>query len=42
MTHGFLTTLSVECDAVKLGLGASVLKEEKYQALWHNITDHDA
>jgi hypothetical protein len=26
MNLGYLTTLSVECDAVKLGLDASVLK----------------
>jgi len=39
---GYLTTLSVGCDAVKLGLHASVLEVAKYQAAWHNIPGHNA
>lgn len=41
MRLGFLTTLSVGCDAVKLGLDASVLEEAKHQAPWHNIPDNN-
>ena len=41
MRLGFLTTLSAECDAVKLGLDAGVLEEAKYQAAWHNIPDNN-
>jgi hypothetical protein len=42
MRLGYLTTLSVGCDAVKLGLDASVLEVAHYQAVWHNIPIHNA
>jgi len=42
MRLGYFTTLSVEYDAVKLGLDASLLEVAQYQAALHNIPDHDA
>jgi len=41
MRLGYLTTLSVGCDAVKLGLDAILLEVACYQAAFHNIPDHD-
>jgi len=42
MRLGYLTTLNVGYDAVKLGLDASVLEVAQYQAALHNIPDHEA
>jgi len=42
MRLGYLTTLSVGYDAVKLGLDAGMLEVAQYQAALHNVPDHDA
>ena len=42
MNLGHITTLSVECDAVKLGLDACALEVAQYQATWHNTPHRNA